>query len=173
MEKDNALQLDWIDKLKESGTTILRTEIRLNKKNTINSILEKANVISKGGKSMQFTFQDLFKTEISRGVCLHFWDFVQQGIVSIVFDNKSIQDIYYKLLESGIKRGKALQMIGAMQVADGMRDIRTIAGNADARKIKALSPLISDNQSYIYSIFGRVQKALNIFKPVRIEDYVC
>lgn len=189
LEGENGMQTHWIDKLKAEGLSILRMEVRLNSKDVIKQFLGKSGISVFGVNSsklkldistknvdeslIQLTFADLFDSKISRAICLYFWDFVQQRIASIVFDSNKVEELYYKILETGVKSAKALELASIINITNGMRDIRSVAGATIAKKVKALSPLISTTENYTYVTFCKIKKALDLFESVRIEDYIC
>ena len=76
------------------------------------------------------------------------------------------------MLEVGVKKAKALELIGTLAVTDGMRDIRGVVSAKNAKDIKFLSPTISNNENYTYAIFIAIKKVLNLFEPVRVDDYI-
>ena len=61
LEDDNGIQTHWLDKLKAEGISILRMEVRLNSKKTIQKFLEKAGIIVTDKKVAKWILKNFSK----------------------------------------------------------------------------------------------------------------
>jgi hypothetical protein len=113
---------------------ILRFEIRLGKKDKINSLFKKLGF----GQNLNFT--QMFNCYVSQKVVSHYWEGIinakNNGLFTLPSSSKDFLRELYKL-EPHIKPNRALYLVGLMTVSkdgNGLRELRTIlAGKANDR----------------------------------------
>ncbi|MBP7700525.1 hypothetical protein KA111_00525 [Candidatus Woesebacteria bacterium] len=126
-ENDNEIQLDLFDELKNRKAffEVLRMEVRLNKRQKINSIFKKLYIFKEP------TFQNIFSSEISVKVLLYYLDKIREKRPAI-FDYRitSTKKFLTETIISNpnIGANRLFQILGAKLAFDefGMRETRNI-----------------------------------------------
>lgn len=128
---ENAQLLDWASL---DGEQYLRFEVQLGNSDVIRQALNKAGI-----NVPELTFENLFRSEISRKVNLFYWNTLMEACKARWLCQEVKADLFKRLLNQGYKVLKALQIIGLVSILDdmGMREFRFHAG-------KVLSPAIYD-----------------------------
>lgn len=120
-QKDLAVRLD-----KRTKDEIIRFEVRLNRKQKMNSVLKKLGYVK------DLTFKNVFSSEISRKVVNDYWNTLilerSLGIFSLSLSPKDMLQTIF-LLDKNIKPKQAIYLTGLFEVCkneNGIRQLRSI-----------------------------------------------
>lgn len=154
-----------INKLPE----VIRFEVRLVKKKKINSMLKKF------GYEENPTFKDVFSSELSKKIVIHYWKTLildkNTGLFSISLSNKDLMQVIFTA-QSNIKPKQAIYLAGLSIISkDGMRELRSIISKKSgertwyriAKDIQVVIELVSNNR--IRSWVSQVGAKLENYKP--------
>ncbi len=171
-EDGSIMQLDLFDSLKQINRfEVLRMEARLNTRRKIKQLLAKLDI------DKEITFKNLFSSEISQKVLIHYLDEIESQRPAILdYKATSTNDLLAGLVINNPELSplKILQFFGLKQALEEMtlREIRTMFGNysrrswyrliAETRKIQAPSVL---------SPFRIVREHLVGFEPLKLVDF--
>jgi len=171
-EKDNALQLNLFDLLKQQKPLeVLRMEIRLNRRQKINQILKKV------GKEIEPTFTNIFNQDTAKKVLLHYISEIENSYPPLlVYQYDSPKKFFTELLIANpkIKLTPALKMLGLRVLLDeiGVREFRQITqryGNYAWYSLNKEMKKLGDVKEV--SVFSMLRKQLTEFKPLKIVDF--
>lgn len=154
-----------INKLPE----VIRFEVRLLKKKKINSMLKKF------GYEENPTFKDVFSSELSKKIVIHYWKTIinaeNSGLFLIPLSNKDLMQVIF-MAQPNIKPKQAIYLAGLSIVSkDGMRELRSIISKKSGERtwyrivedIRAVNELTSKNR--IRSWVPQVGAKLENYKP--------
>jgi len=109
-----------------SLSEIIRFEVRLNRKQKMDRVLEQV------GYSKSPCFKDVFNVDLSQKVIANYWEKIikekNQGLFSVPLSLKDILQVIF-LVDRNIKPNKAIYFLGLYILAkdeDGMRQLRSI-----------------------------------------------
>lgn len=158
---------------KEGPIEIIRFEVRLNRKQKMNKVLEDLGYIKNP------TFMDVFNTEISKNVVTDYWKRLIKernlGLFSISLSMKDKLQILF-LADSNLKPKQAIYLLGLFEVArdeKGMRQLRTMVTKRShdrtwyriVKDMQVASELITKNNLRDWVI--QIDKALEEYKPYK------
>lgn len=173
IEKQNNLQYTLFDPLqKRKSFEVLRMEARLNTKKRINAIIEKLQIIG------DCSFRSIFDEKKSKAVLNHLLGNIKTEYMFI-----AIRPSQYAELLAGLKRSnptitfiKALQVIGYTVCVNevGSRETQEISRIFGKRTWEST---LRRFKQYVfpdgdYSLFKPLEKALNEFTPLRVNEYL-
>jgi hypothetical protein len=180
IDKDQTvIQRSLFGEIKKDKTlsNVIRFEVRLNKRQKLNSLLEKI------GYSKNLNFEEIFKEDISKKILLDYWNtLVKQknlGLFTIQTSNKDILRSVYKS-NPNIKPSRAIYLTGLFMLAkdgNGMLELRNILEqNSVSRtwsRIKKDLKDMSDTlpQNMIRGWIKQIDQELENYKPLNIKDY--
>lgn len=180
IDKDQtAYQMSLFKDIEKKNTLfeVLRFEIRLAKKQKLNSVLNKL------GYARDPTFKDVFNTKLSQQIVTHYWQTLIKarnlGLFTVNMSNKDMLRAIYKTYPN-ISPHKALYLLGLFLVAkdgNGMRELRSLL----TKKIndRTWYRLTSDLRQISMAFFGnpirnwvsQIDQGLKDYKPLTHNDY--
>ena len=176
LERDNAMQKDLFAQITTiKPLEVLRMELRLGNRTKIKSLLKTANIDS------TLNFESLFSKRIAQTLLLHFWCIISKDIPTLALSQFKPEDTYHALLtetEGMAKPAKLLQQIGALAVIQnvGMRGLQSlVTSHSNARtwqRLKKELENLSLTANMKYAAISNVQRCLEAFKPLKIEEYM-
>lgn len=171
IENDNEIQLSLFKKYdKCTIPDVIRMEIRLGNKRTIDNILKKSDV------STEIIFHKLFNSNISKKVLLYYFDMIfDEWFINV---NKLIkpEDIFTEINKTtNFKNSKILQLIGAMYIIEsiGVKGIRNLLNNQSDRSwynLKSEIKKIGFNAINKTDMFKKFYSDLNKFNKLKLSD---
>lgn len=156
---------------------VIRFEIRLAKKQKLNSVLAKL------GYNKDPTFKDVFSSGMGMKVVRYYWEAIIKernlGLFTIQMSQKDILRNIYRVYPT-IKPNRALYLIGLFALAkegNGMRELRSmLAKKTDdrtwyrlANDLRQLSSSLASNQ--VRDWVTQIDQALTDYKPLTHNDY--
>jgi len=152
---------------------IIRFEVRLSKKQKMNSVLEKL------GYEKNPTFKDVFNTEMSKKVVSDYWKkLIKERNLGLFSLSVSIKDILQTLFlaDKKLKPKQAIYLLGLFMLAkdeNGMRQLRTIVSKRShdrtwyriAKDMQGASELITKNK--LRDWVAQIDKDLDEYKPYK------
>ena len=156
---------------------VIRFEVRLSKKQKMNSVLEKL------GYAKNPSFKDVFRTEIAQKVVTDYWEKLIKkrnlGIFSISLSLKDILHTMY-LANKNLKPNRAIYLLGLFMLAkdeNGMRELRSIVSKKShertwyriVKDMQEASELITKNK--LRDWVTQIDKALDDYKPYKIKNH--
>ncbi len=162
---------------KQKMLEVIRFEVRLNKKQKMNSVLEDL------GYAKNPTFKDVFNTQMSRKVVTDYWERLIKkrnlGLFSISLSLKDILRILF-LADKKLKPKQAIYLLGLYTLAkdeNGMRQLRTIISKRShdrtwyriAQDMQKAGDLITKNK--VRDWVSQIDKALKNYKSYKISNY--
>jgi len=168
-EKDNALQLNLLDLLKQQKSLeVLRMEIRLNKRQKINQILKKID------KEIEPTFVNLFSQDIAKRVLLHYLTEIEGAYPPLlVYQYDSPGKSFEELLIANpkLKLSAALKMFGLGVLLDdiGVREFRQMTKRYSSSTWYSLNKQMAKlNKTNEVGVFSMLREAITRFEPVKL-----
>lgn len=165
IEQDVIISKDDLASL--ASEQILRMEFRFNKPVIIKDVFQKVGI------NAEPTFNKVFSQEISKTICLHYWEFVFAGISQVILGGEQSDDkIFNNLVKNGYTNVQAAQLIYPIKIAnkDGMRALRNISETL-YNKVKEVKLSQEELQkSYLFNVFRKIQTALHAFEPIKIPS---
>lgn len=161
-------------KSKKQLVEVLRFEVRLCKKDKINSLFQKL------GYEKDLNFQQMFDSRISQKVVGHYWEKVigakDNGLFTLSMSSKDLlREIYKSRLD--IKPNRAIYLVGLASLAkdgNGLRELRAIlTGKANDR---TWYRIIADHREFAETISKQrlrdwvyqIDKSIKEFKPYKL-----
>jgi len=155
---------------------IIRFEIRLNKKQKLNSLLKSL------GYEKNPTFKEVFSSEMSKKVVTDYWKrLITERNLGLFSVSLSIKDILQTLFlaDKKLKPKQAIYLLGLFMLArdeNGMRQLRTIVSKRStdrtwyriAKDMQQASELITKNNLRDWVV--QIDKALENYKPYKIKQ---
>lgn len=148
---------------------VIRFEVRLVKKKKLNSVLKKF------GYKENPSFRDVFSSELSKKIVIHYWKTIinaeGSGLFSISLSNKDLLQLIF-MTQPNIKPKQAIYLAGLSIISkDGMRELRSIISKKSgdrtwyriAEDIRVVNELVSKNR--IRSWVSQVGAKLENYKP--------
>jgi len=124
IEKDNAIQFGLFENRLGSQMEVLRMEVRLGNRNKLKSLFKKL------GLDSGLTFQELFDSNLSRKILLHFWEEIRLGLNFLSTSSSKPEDLYLQIKAGNpkMKSSKLLQYTAVLQLANsvGIRGLRAL-----------------------------------------------
>lgn len=154
---------------------IIRIEVRLNQKQKMNKVLEGL------GYSINPSFEDIFKIDISRKVVSSYWQkLIKERNLGLFSISLSIKDILQTLFlaDKKLKPKLAIYLLGLFMLArdeNGMRQLRTIVSKRCTdrtwyrivKDMQQSSELITKNK--LRDWVTQIDKKLEDYKPYKIK----
>ena len=171
-EKDNALQLDLFNVLKQRKPfEVLRFEVRLNQRQKIKQILKKV------GKEIEPTFANIFSQDTAKRVLLHYLSEIEGAYPPLlVYQYDSPKKFFEGLLITNpkLKPTQALKLTAFRALLNeiGVRDYRQMTkryGNYYWYSLNKEMEKLSDVNEV--SVFSMLRKQLTEFKPLKLVDF--
>ena len=156
---------------------IIRFEVRLNKKQKMDKVLEQV------GYTKSPSFKDVFNSDLSQKVVASYWEKIikekNQGLFSVSLSLKDILQVIF-LVDRNIKPNKAIYFLGLYMLAkdeDGMRQLRSIVTKRMhertwyrmASDMRYASELITKNN--LRSWVKQIDKSLANYQPYKTKQY--
>jgi len=170
-EKDNALQLDLFNVLKQRKPfEVLRFEVRLNHRQKISQILKKI------GKEVEPTFLNIFNQDIAKKVLLHYINEIEEAYPPLMFyqyDSPKKLFTNFLIANPKIKLAHALKMLGLRILLEeiGVREFREITkryGNSTwyslNKEMKRWSKIDE------ISVFSLLRNQIKEFRPLKLLE---
>lgn len=171
-EKDNALQLDLFDAIKQRDPLeVLRMEIRLNKRYKINQILRKID------KTVEPTFVNIFSKDTAQKVLLYYLNEIEEAYPPLlIYQYDSPKKFFERLLIANpkLKPTQALEMTGFRSLLDeiGVREYRQmIKRHGDYYWYSLNKKMKKLNKADEVSVFSVLREELTEFKPLKLVDF--
>jgi len=169
-EKDNALQLNLFDLLKQQKPLeVLRMEIRLNRRQKINQILKKI------GKETKPTFINIFDQDTAKKVLLYYLDEIEQAYPPLLTYpyNNSLRKFFEGLLiaNPSLKPTQALELTAFRLLLNeiGIREYRQITKrHGDYYWYSLNSKMKKLKQTDEISVFSMLREKITKFEPLRL-----
>lgn len=171
-EKDNAIQLDLLEKLEHRNSVeVFRIEARLNSRQKIRQIFKKLGI------QAEPVFKDAFNSNYAQRVVQHFWVELEKGYKGLGYMPDTPSKLFTEL--AGRNPDKRLSVllkaIGIKLILDelGVRGYRNLVSDfSDASWANSRKTINSLNipQTY-WSPLAQISKSIEEFKPVKLEDY--
>jgi len=171
-EKDNAIQLDLLEKLtKKDAVEIFRIEARLNSRQKIRQTFKAVGI------EAQPTFKEAFRSDYSRKILQYYWQQLERGYKALEYNPNSPSKMFADL--AGYNPDKRLSVLlkaVAIKVLTqelGVRGYRNLVNDfsqaswVNSRKtIQSLkAPLNS------WSPLRQITQALQEFRPVKLAEH--
>ncbi len=162
-------------KVRDELPEIIRFEVRLSKKQKLNSLLAGL------GYSENLTFKQVFSSEISKAVLLDYWKKLIKernlGLFTISLSNKDILQTMF-LANQNLKPKQAIYLFGLFMLArdeQGMRQLRTIVSKKShdrtwyriVKDVQQASDLITQNK--VRDWVAQIDKCLDEYRPYRYK----
>lgn len=168
IESDNSIQTDLLNRLPKPFE-VLRMEVRLNNRAKIKRLCKKLDI------KPPLTFEEALNKKTSQTILLHFWNQIMAEAKWLQFEKQRPEDLLQAILKGnpGIRPSKALQILGAITVANsvGVRGLKAILGKRSGHGLKriignivGLNPSSSD-PAYL----NKIHRDLIDFEPVRLK----
>ena len=168
-EKDNALQLDLLDRLTQKRPLeVLRVEIRLNKRQKINQILRKID------KAVEPTFVNIFNQDTAKEVLLHYISEIEDAYPPLLtYQYDSPKKFFSGFIRTNhqAKLTQALKMLGLRVLLNeiGVREFRAMTkhyGNSAWYSLnKEMKNLAQADEP---SVFSLLREQINKFEPLKL-----
>lgn len=172
IEKDNTLQLNFLDQLeKRKAFEVLRMEVRLNKRQKIRALFKSIGVES------DLSFRSVFSKAIAKQVLCHYMQEIQDASPPFLLSQFNGVDSF---LSSFIAANpdaplmKTLAMLGLKLAVDklGSRELRTILGKySDRQWYYLVGQVRSCNQVSRLTTYDTLWGQLKAFESVKMVDY--
>lgn len=171
-EKDNAIQLDLLEKLtKKDAVEVFRIEARLNSRQKIRQTFKAVGI------EAQPTFKDTFRSDYSRKILQYYWQQLERGYKALEYNPNSPSKMFADL--AGYNPEKRLSVllkaIGIKLLIDelGVRGYRNLVDDFSqaswANSRKTIQSLKAPPNSW--SPLRQITNALQKFKPIKLADY--
>lgn len=156
---------------------IIRFEVRINKKQKLNSLLDEL------GYQKNPTFKEIFNAEMSKKIVNDYWKkLIKERNLGLFSISPSIKDILQTLflIDKTIKPKQAIYLLGLFLLAkneNGMRQLRTIISKRSTNRtwyriVKELQQsCILITQNKLQDWVTQIDKALEDYKPYKIKEY--
>ena len=168
-EKDNALQLNLFDQLRQTKPLeVLRIEIRLNKRQKINQILKKI------GKEVEPTFINLFNQDTAKRVLLHYLNEIEEAYPPLlIYQHDSPKKLFNSLIITNPTIGvsSALKMLGLKMLLNevGVREFRQMTKQYGYSTWYSLNKEMKKlNKPAEVDTFSVLRQELNKFEPLHL-----
>lgn len=171
IERDNDMQLDLFKKYKETNNPdVIRMEIRLGNKRTIENILKKTGINS------GITSNNLFNSTISKKILLYHFDAIFDEWFIGVDKQIKPEDYFIQINKAAnYKNSKILQLIGAIYIIEsiGSKGLRNLLDNQSDRSwynLKSDLDNIDFKSVNKTDMFKKVYADLNKFNKLEMSD---
>ncbi len=172
VEKDNTLQLNLFDRLTErKRLEVLRMEVRLNKRQKMKQLFKTLKI------EKELTFQNLFSSDISQCVLLHYLNELEKQRPKL-FDYRTsnpkalLADLIINNPRLGVKR--TIQLFGLKSVFDIVtaRELRVMFGKyGDRSWYRLFAEAKNIKLPATKSPFDIIRKNLTSFEPLKLVDF--
>lgn len=157
---------------------IIRFEVRLSKKQKLNSILESL------GYQKNPIFRQVFNTEMSKKIVTDYWKKLIKerslGLFSISLSHKDVLQTMF-LADKTLKPKQAIYLLGLFVLArdeNGMRQLRTIVSKKSnnmtwyriVRDMQHASEMITQNK--VRDWVAQIDKCFDEYKPYRYKKHL-
>lgn len=161
---------------KDESLEVIRFEVRLSQKQTMNGVLEKL------GYAKNPTFRQVFNAEMSRKVVWHYWQtLIKERNLGLFSISQSIKDILRTLYvaDKKIKPKQAIYLLGLFMLGrdeNGMRELRSIVAKRKlhertwyriAKDMQTTSELLAKNR--LRDWVTHIDKGLSEYKPFKAK----
>lgn len=171
-EKDNAIQLNLLDSLRQQKPLeVIRIEIRLNKRQKIKQVLKTIE------KEAELNFATLFNQNLAKQVLLHHLLQLEEAYPPLLMYKQDTPAKFFTGLlvaNPKIKLMPAIKMVGLRELLDevGVRGFRELTKkyknsswyslNKEMKKLKKANDV---------NVFSTLRKELTEFKPTKLLDF--
>ncbi len=172
LERDNIIQLNLFDKLKERKRfEVLRMEVRLNKRQKIGQLFRTLGITS------ELTYKNIFNAKVSQKVLLNYLDEIESKRLKL-FDYKPanskslLADLIIRNPHLGLKR--IIQLYGLKQIFDTVnpRELRTMFANKSQRSwYRLIAEAKMVKLPIIPSPLALIRKHLVLFESLKLVDF--
>lgn len=171
IEKDNFSQLDLFNKIPyDSKINVLRMEIRLNNKRVIKNMLNKINM------HLEPTFHNLFNTQISKGILIHYFNLIWENWHIDCKPNSKAEDLFMEIerLEH-YKPKKIINLIGTLALVDsigfqGLRNLLSTMSNRTWQRTKSEIMDLELESTTNYRLFQHILSDLDKFESIKKSE---
>lgn len=172
IEKDNALQLNLFEKfIEKKRLEVLRMEVRLNNRQKIRQLFKTLKI------EKELTFQNLFSSNISQQVLLHYLDELEAQRPKLLdYKVSNPKALLADLIISNPKLGtkRIIQLFGLKNALDAVtpRELRVMFGKYSNRSwYRLFSEAKSVKVPFTKSPFDVIRKNLTSFELLKLVDF--
>jgi len=171
-EKDNAIQLDLLERLnRRDAVQVLRIEARLNSRQKIRDTFKRVGI------KAEPTFREAFNDDFSKKILHYYWEQVQQGYRGLEFFPNSPSKMFSELakLNPDKRLSVLLKAVGIKVLTDeiGVRGYRNLVNDFSeaswSNSRKTIQSLVTPVASW--SALQQISEGLADFKPVKLAEY--
>ena len=170
VERDSACQMDLLPRLLEHPElSVLRMEVRLNKRKKIKDALANA------GYEGTFTLTDLFSEIPARAVLSYYWrEFIKPSLGLVLVAEKSAEVLFYRLKAGNATTSEILKLLGAMELikSAGVARLRTMLKPTQRRGITKALSVLNASDCYLHDHFRRVERAIDDQIPISSKYFI-
>ncbi|QED23017.1 hypothetical protein Deia_00209 [Candidatus Deianiraea vastatrix] len=167
-KKENQSQTELFNHLKDKQ--LFRMEFRFNEMDKLKEIFPKLNI-----NISEFTFRNLFRKEIARRVCGHYWQIINNTCLVPIFGKNDEENIKNNLINQGFSTRDAFELVYSIKYANthGMRKLKTECPSLykKVRDINLLYEILTE--SPMYSVFQNITRSVDRFERLRLSDMFC
>jgi hypothetical protein len=167
-KKENQSQTELFNNLKDKQ--LFRMEFRFNEMDKLKEIFPKLNI-----NVSEFTFRNLFRKEIARRVCGHYWQIVNNACLVPIFGKNDEENIRNNLIKHGLSTRDAFELVYPIKYANthGMRRLKTECQSLYQKVRNINLPYEILTESQMYSVFQNITRSVDRFERLRLGDIFC
>ena len=164
-EKQNIIQSDFLERAR--SMEVLRMEFRINDMDKL-----KKDIFPK--LEMEYpepTFRNLFKKELSRMTCLHFWNIAQAAARCAILAQSASVTAFQNILRLGYKPEKAAAIAQAFHLLSNgfsMRDLKNMS-TPWHKLVQEAGGRMNLERSYLHRAFLNIGQLLGLFEPLSMS----
>lgn len=168
LKKDNLVQLNLLEKLEETRPLeIFRYEARFNGRRSVKQAFPEL---------ADWTFEEMFKKELCKGILIKHWDKVTQSVDLLALDVDKPFELLQNYIEENNETPQAtLAAIGAMNIISQVGTLplrQTLEKRFGRQAWYRIKPLLKSPKKYRYTAFKRIDEVLAEFNPTKITKYL-
>lgn len=165
MERQNIIQSQFLEQAR--GMEVLRMEFRINDMDKLkNDVFPKLNI-----EYPEPTFRNLFNRELSRRICLYFWNIAHTAARCVLIAQNASITAFQHILRFGYKPEKAAAIAHAFELLRNgfsMRNLKNISSSWHKLAQEA-SGQIDLERGYLHSAFLNIGRLLGLFEPLSMS----
>ena len=169
LEKNSRIQLNLLELLPEyRPMEVFRYEVRLVGKRSVKQAFPHLD---------SFTFEDLFKKDLSQGLLIKHWQKITQNVDMLALDASKPLALLQNYIESNPNATpqNALAAVGGLFIAEeagcsGLRN--TLEARFGSHTWHRLKPMLKVPQAYRFKAFVKIDEDLARFTPTNIDGFV-
>lgn len=167
-KKENQSQTELFNYLKDKQ--LFRMEFRFNEIDKLKEIFPKLNI-----DVSEFTFRNLFRKEIAKRVCGHYWQIVNDACLVPIFGKNDEENMKNNLINQGFSKKEAFELVYPIKYANthGMRRLKTECPSL-YKKVRDINlPYEILTESQMYSVFQNITRSVDRFERLTLGDIFC